>query len=195
MRPGALQKRVEMRAIPQIVVLVVNILLFSNISLASSSNEDVVFRDTERKFIFQYPKDWQKVPSTHERTRIKIVSDNGDGEQDCSVNVREDKNITSPKDFVKDTNFKAIENGLKKAYEDAKIIQSGSTFISSQEAIYYVANFTVKSVSVEIPFSAYVIQTSRNGYIYTIGCRSTSDEFLSRTKEFEKIFFGFLITQ
>lgn len=71
-----------------LAVVVVFIALAITNSYAITSKDFTVFRSKEDGFIFQYPKTWSKVPSTHGNTKIKIVSNNGNGEEDCSVHVQ-----------------------------------------------------------------------------------------------------------
>lgn len=171
-------------------------LLMPAISLAISSKDFIAYRDQEKKFIFQYPNTWAQVPSTHERTRIKIVNDNGNGRQDCAVNVQFDSNSRkqSPKEFLRSTpSVKEFEKGLRKTLPDAKLIKRGATFISNQDAIYNIVDFTIRSVGIEVPIRMYMVQTARDGNIYTISCRAGQQEFDEYASEFELIFSGFLI--
>lgn len=171
-------------------------LLLPAISHAVSSKDIIIYRDQQKKFIFQYPNTWSQVPSTHERTRIKIVSSNGNGGQDCAVNVqfeKKSKNL-SPKDFVRNAlRAKVIEKGLRKALPDARVIKGGTSYISNQEAIYNIVDYTIRSVRIEAPIRMYMIQTARDGYVYTLSCRSSQQEFDEYVSDFEQIFAGFLI--
>ncbi len=83
------------------VVLVLYVLLAVPalaISVAQSSitaADFEVYRDSAYGFTFWYPKTWLSVPSTHSSTRIKVVSDNGLGEEDCSCGVNYTEAITN----------------------------------------------------------------------------------------------------
>lgn len=187
-----------MKMILSLVLSLLLALLLPNISSAISSKDFITYRDQNNKFIFQYPNTWSQVPSTHERTRIKIVSENANGGQDCAVNVqfeKRSKNI-SPKEFVRSVpNVQEFEKGLRKALPDAKVIKRAATNLSNQEAIYNIVDFTIKSVGIEAPIRMYMVQTAKDGYIYTLSCRAGQEEFDERSAEFELIFAGFLIKQ
>jgi len=187
-----------MKIIQRMVLLLLLALLLPDITSAISSKDFITYRDQESKFISQYPNTWTQVPSTHERTRIKIVSENGNGGQDCAVNVQyeEKSKGISPKEFLRSApSVQEFENGLRKALPDAKVLKRAATNLSNQDAIYYIVDFTIKSVAIEAPIRMYMVQTAKNGNIYTLSCRAGQQEFDERIAEFELIFAGFLIGQ
>lgn len=180
----------------KIVIAILILFVYFSTSFAESNKDLQTYRDKEHGFILQYPTTWSQVPSTHERTRIKIVSENGNGAQDCMVNVQiehNSKNLTA-RDFVRSApTMQEHEQILRNTMPDAKVIKRGETHISNQDAIYYIVDFTFKSVGIEVPMRSLMVQTKKNEYLYSVGCRAEKHEFEKYMTDFQLIFVGFLI--
>lgn len=180
-----------------LAVVVAFIALTITNSYAITSKDFTVFRSKEDGFIFQYPKTWSKVPSTHGNTKIKIVSNNGNGEEDCSVHVQKYNPQfvnTSAKEFVRLVgNVEKYQAGIRKSMPDAVVVDSGTTNISNQDAFYAATTFTFKSVGVEIPFKMFSVATLKKGRVYTVTCRAAPDSFESQMPMFQLIFSGFVL--
>jgi hypothetical protein len=165
------------------------------LSLAASDKDIQIYRDKDYRFILQYPATWSQVPSTHQGTRIKIVSENGDGDQDCMVNVQKTKK-TSTKEFLRSApSAKEHERILRNVLPDVKVIKRGETYISNQGAIYYIIDSIFKSVGIEVPMRQFMIVTAKNEHLYTVTCRATQEEFEQYLPDFQIVFAGFLIWQ
>lgn len=172
------------------------LLLTTQYSYGVNSKDTIVFRDNESNFIFQYPSDWAQVPSTHTRTKIKVVSDHGNGTVDCAVNVQYDKKLVGvkPKEFIRTaSNVAKYQERLRKSLPDAKVVDSGKTYISNQEAFYTITEYTFRSVGIDLPVKMITVQTAKKGHVYTLSCRSESDEFDEIMPMFQIILSGFLI--
>lgn len=157
----------------------------------------VYFRSEEHKFIFGYPKSWAPVPSTHERTIIKVLKNNGAGPEDCSVNVQSlPRNPdATPEAFVKSAKESAAGyiGAMRKAYPDAQLIAKQQTNLSNQAAWMTIAKFTVKSIGVEMPMKVILVQTQKNDRVYSVGCRAPIQSFESTFPTFQSMMLGFLI--
>ena len=166
-------------------------------SYAITGKDFTVFRSKEDGFIFQYPKTWSKVPSTHGNTKIKIVSNNGNGEEDCSVNVQKYNPQfvnTSAKEFVRLVgNVEKYQAGIRKSLPDAVVVDSGTTNLGNQDAFFTKTTFTFKSVGDEIPFQMFSVATLKKGRVYTVTCRAAPDSFESHMPIFQLIFSGFVL--
>jgi len=172
-------------------------LVASNPTYALTSKDFTVFRSKEDGFIFQYPKTWSKVPATHSNTKIKIVSKNGNGGEDCSVNVQQYNQQfanTSTKEFVRLIgNVEKYQAGIRKSMPDAVVVDSGTTSISNQDAFYAATTFTFKSVGVEIPFKMFTVVTLKKGRVYTVACRAAPEDFDRNMPMFQLVFSGFVL--
>jgi hypothetical protein len=155
-----------------------------------------VYRDDKARFIFQYPNSWSRVPATHERTRIKIVSGNGAGGEDCGVNVQIDESLRkySTQQVVRQMlDAPAMQQAQRVNFPDAKILDSGFTTISHQDAVFYIIELTWRNVGVEIPMKMITVQTVRDERVFTLTCRGGKTEFERAMPIFGIIFSGFLI--
>ena len=184
-----------------IVTRILGILLALNFANAFGAQplhgKDVIaYRDDQMGFIFQYPKTWTPVPSTHKRTRIKIVSERGAGGEDCSVNVQVDDNLrklSSQEAIRQMPSANSYQQSLRTAIPDATVIETGKTYLSNQEAVFYVSTFTFRSVGMEVPIKMIHVQTIRNGKVYAVACRASSSDFARHMPAFQIILAGFLI--
>lgn len=155
-----------------------------------------IFRDVQSGFILQYPDSWAKVPSTHEKTRIKVVSAEGMGGEDCGVNVQIEEGIKAltPQESVRlFPDGLAYQQNMRSVIPDLKVESSGRTHISNQDAIFYLSSFTFRSVGLEVPMKMMQVMTARKGKIFTITCRAGATEFESKLPVFLTIYVGFLI--
>lgn len=161
-----------------------------------NSKNVVVHRDDEAGFILQYPHDWSPVPATHQRTRIKIVSERGAGGEDCIVNVHHDekfRHLSPPEALRQLSDPRAFQQGLRSAIPDATVVGSARTHLSHQEAVAFVVRFTFRSVGLEGQVKMIIVRTVRNGRLYTVGCRAGEEQFDHLMPTFQTIFAGFLI--
>lgn len=166
----------------------------NNTSSVASNGKQHVYRDRERGFVLHYPATWSQVSSTHANTRIKIVKENR--VQDCMVNVQTGKvprNLTADEFAKSAPTISEYEQLMKKVLPDMKIFKRERTFLSNQAAISYIYDSTFRSPGLEIPMRGIIIQTVKNGYIYSVSCRALRDEFEEHFTEFQLIFAGFLI--
>lgn len=169
----------------------------SGLSAFASANTSVlVHRDDEAGFILQYPGNWSSVPATHQRTRLKIVSERGAGSEDCVVNVQIDETLRGvplSESIRRMPDARTFQRALRSAIPDATVVESGKTYLSNQEAIFFVSVFTFRSAGLEIPVKMITIQTIRDRRVYTVGCRAREAEFDSLMPVFQIIFGGLLI--
>jgi len=183
--------------VTRILFILLSALPIHGVSAAPLNSKNVaVYRDEQARFVLSYPISWARVPSTHQRTRIKIVSEEGAGGEDCAVNVQELEGASnlSPAEAIRSLpNARSYEHTLRTALPDAKVVRSGKTYLSNQEAVFFVTTFTVRSVSLEVPMKSIVVQTARNGKLYTASCRSSPERFEELMPIFQVIFSGLLI--
>lgn len=163
-----------------------------------NSKNVAVYRDEATGFVLTYPDDWSQVPSTHQKTRIKIVSNRGNGLEDCSVNVQivEGANSLTPQESASQfLDGPTYQQMLRKSLPDLVVEKSGRTFISNQDAAYYQSRFTFRSVGIEVPMKMMQIQIASKGKIFTVSCRAGAAEFEKKLPKFQLVFAGFLIKQ
>jgi hypothetical protein len=82
---------------------------------------------------------------------------------------------------------------LRSVFSDGRLIESGSTNLSSQPAKFYVTEMTVKSFGVDVPYKQLQVQTARNGNVYTLTCRTAPERFEKMLPVFKLIMAGFVI--
>ena len=161
------------------------------------TNDFMVYQDDMNKFIFQYPKTWSSVSTTHKGTKIKVVNENGFGDCDCGVNVKYDESFKNipPTEFIASMSKEATEAVLRSINSDATVIESGKTYLSNQEAFYTITKYTFRSFGIEVPMKMLQIQTLKNGYIYTVACRTSQERYDEMFPFFQAIIAGFLIKE
>lgn len=160
------------------------------------TNDFAVYREDINKFIFQYPKTWSSVSTTHKGTKIKVVNENGLGDCDCGVNVQyipDAKNMKTKDAIAQISDPQVIQKSLRSAIPDATIIESGKTYLSNQEAFYTITKYTFRSFGIEVPMKMIQIQTVKDRYVYTVACRTSLDRFDEMFPVFQMIIAGFLI--
>lgn len=161
---------------------------------ASTPKKMTTYRNNEYKFVFQYPNGWGQSPATHAGTKIKIEHNNGQDGEDCMVNVQNAKTAQDrlpPKQFVNTISQHSYEQAMRKSLPDAKVITSGKSSISNQDAFYATLKFTYRSMGLEIPMKMMQVITTKNNNVYIIGCRAPSDTFDKNISTYKLVLSGF----
>ncbi len=173
------------------------IILFPTASYPSepdARNFDV-YRNAEYQFSFWYPKSWAPVPVTHGETRIKVVSNQGKGGDDCNVvAISRDmfKGLT-PEEYIKDMNSLDLEVMYREQYPDYKIIERGRSNLSNHDAHYMISIMTMRMFGISVPNKQLQVSTVDNGVQYIITCRTEPDRFDEMLSVFKIIMAGFVI--
>jgi hypothetical protein len=163
---------------------------------AEPSNNDMVhYRDETNGYAIWYPKNWSKVPASHAKTKLKIVSKGGAGADDFNVVVASDpsfKQITADK-LVSMILEKpeALRAQLRREYPDAKIIKSGKTQLDNQTAYYVIFDATFRSFELEVPMRFLQVSTVHGSRAYYLTSRTAPEEFDSMRPIFTVIMGGF----
>lgn len=161
---------------------------------ASTKKKLTTYRNIDYKFVFQYPNGWTQSPSTHAGTKIKIEHNSGQDGEDCMVNVQTAKTAQDrlpPKQFVGSISPTTYEQAMKKSLPDAKVIASGKSSISNQDAFYATLKFTYRIMGLEIPMKMIQVITTRNNNVYIVGCRAPVDIFDNNVYTYKLIMSGF----
>lgn len=155
-------------------------------------NNYQMYRDSRYLFSAWYPKTWANVPISHPQTRLKVRSENGFDDYSISVGSSEAfKNLT-PKEFVEMMNETDPLESLRPYLPDAVLLSKGKSYLSNQEAFFFVYKGTFKAVGVEIPVTIMQWQTIKYGNVYTLTCRAETERFETMLPAFHKILFGFV---
>jgi len=183
-----------------VCILLARLLLVPSVAQSSITAADFeVYRDDEYGFTFWYPKTWLSVPTTHSRTRIKVVSDNGLGEEDCICGVHFSEAIKdmSPKEFIasvsKPEAILALQRQMSEIFADYELLEHHTTKLSNQDASYTVSRATSESMGWSIPMQMLQVGTMRRGYVYTLTCRTAPEKFEEYKPFFELILWGFIL--
>ncbi len=138
-------------------------------------------RDETNGFAFWYPKSWSKAPTTYAKTKVKIVSDKGAGEDDFNVVVVSDpafKQITADKLVTMMLGRpEALAAQLRTAYPDAKIIKTGKTQLDNKAAHYVIFDGTFRALDVEVPMRFLQVFTIQGGRGYYLTSRTDPEKF------------------
>ena len=182
--------------LPILILPLAFAMAFAELASGLTNDDFVHHEDQEFRFSAWYPKTWKKVPSSHSQTRLKAVSDAGNGTDDFSVVVTYSEGLKriSPNDIDKmlPAPDEYIRN-LQVYSPDAKLVESGRTNLSSQPARFYITEVTARSFGVEVPFKQMQVQTFRNGYVFTVTCRTEPERFDTMLPVFRLIMAGFVI--
>lgn len=153
-------------------------------------------RDEDNFFSIWFPKSWAMVPTSHSETKLKIVSNDGAGVDDVNVVVMYSDELkkTTASQYAKTlTNADAYVERLKTYASDIALIEHGPTHLSSQPGYYYITTMTVRSFGFDIPNKQLQIHTLRDGYGYTITCRTEPERFDEMLPIFKLMLAGFVI--
>ena len=174
------------------------LLLFSANNYALTTNDFTTYRDKDFNFSFWYPKSWKPVTTSFNETKIKVVSQSGEGIDDCNVVAikRDMFRNYPPKDYLRDA-----ENGfpknLRSQFPDIQFIKSGVTSLSNREAYYTITEATVKSYNISRRTKFLTVVTldsnKNNGTQYIVTCRTTPERFDLMHPIFINIMSGFII--
>ncbi len=157
----------------------------------------IVFRDPENRFSLAYSEQWKPVASSHRETSVKLEFDHEEFWGDCGVVVTFEQSMvgTSPKAFVSNTNCRSeYSTMLEKRGLSVKVVESGRTQLANQDAVYFVSEFTHKSLSLETPIKQMQVSTVRQGFVFTLTFRCLPDQWDGLLPEFELLANGFRFT-
>jgi hypothetical protein len=155
-------------------------------------NDFLVYRDSRYLFSAHYPKTWTTVPISHPQTRFKVRSENGF--DDYSINIGSSdslKNMT-PKEFVEMMNETDPLESVRPYLPDVVLLKKGNSYLSNQEAFFFVYKGVFKSAGVELSVTIMQWQTIKYGNVYTLTCRAETERFETMLPVFQKILFGFV---
>ncbi len=173
-----------------------------DLSLPKSSHANftdygfVHHRDDENLFSVWFPKSWSMVPASHSETKLKIVSENGDGVDDLNIGVRPTPalKMTTPSEYAKSlANADAFVEKLQTRFADITLIEHGPTHVSSQPAYYYITGLTIRSFGLDFPTKQLQVFTLHNGLAYTITFRTAPERFEQLLPVYKIILGGFVL--
>lgn len=142
----------------------------------NNQNDFQVHRNEKFGFSIFYPKTWAIVPTTHKNTVFKVVSKNGAGSEDCSINIQSLNDGVEIKDDADyEQLVEVLANEIKEKF-NAIIIEKGITQISFQKACFILSQTPYKSPGVDCTVAQYMVQTYKGKYVYTIGFKSTNPD-------------------
>ncbi|OPY84691.1 MAG: PsbP [Smithella sp. PtaU1.Bin162] len=164
-----------------------------------SQKDSAVFKDAENGFTIKYPKSWVKQKPTQEKTKFKIISKNGKGNEECSVNVQYSPNLASrtPRDFIdslKEATKEQLQASVRKGIPNAVIINMGETTLNNQPAFFQHFSFTHDAVG-NNPYAAYGVMTINNGGAYTVMCICEQKSFDKNLRIFKQIISSFSLSK
>lgn len=182
--------------------LFILICLFFALCKINSAQDNLVYKDTKFPFSISYPKDWKEVEKSHPQVRLEVISQSGDGTANFNISVTEVKgseNVSSAnyvKLFLKD-NPELINAIAKKLLSDAKVISSGKTYLSNQEAFFVIFEGSYKTLDEITYVKLYQLQMLYEGRIYTLAFGALKEEFDTYFPTFKTIAssFGVLPTK
>ncbi len=159
----------------------------------------IYLRDETNGFAIWFPKDWAVVPTTHAKTKLKIVSKKGAGGDDFNIVV-----VSNPA-FKKSTADKlvpmmlekpeALAAQLRSAYPDAKIIKTGKTHLDSKTAYYVIFDGTFRSFDVEVPIRCLQVVTIHGDKCFYLTSRTEPERFDVMKPMFTLIMAGFKLLE
>ncbi len=155
------------------------ILVFALSTTAQIKNK--IYRDEKYPFSVRYPSDWVPVEALVASSRFKISSNEGAGLATFTVTVRtppELKNVTAAEFANEAIKRPDLINGVvQTALPGAKIISSGKTYLSNQEAIFIKYKGTYRTLDEKNDYTIYQIITVFEGISFTLSCGGVSATF------------------
>lgn len=164
----------------------------SNFAQTKLSSDDLIYKDEKFPFLISYPRNWKQVEKSHPQIRLEVISENGEGTANFNISVNEVKGSenVSPANFVKlflKDNPELINVMVKKLLPDGKVVSSGQTYLSNQEAFFVIYEGTYKTLDETSNFKGYVLEMLYEGKIYILAFGSLKEEFDKYLPTFKNI--------
>lgn len=177
------------------IASVITLVTLSGLSAEPTNNDMVHLRDGVNGFAIWYPKNWSKVPTTHDKTKLKIVSKEGAGGDDFNVVVASSpafKQITADQlvSMILERP-EALRTQIRRDFPDAKVIKIGRTQLDNKTAYYVVFDATFRSFELEVPMRFLQVSTVHGGRAYYLTSRTGPEEFDAMKPVFTVIMGGF----
>ena len=182
-------------AIARHLIVIPLILLILPITLAQTLKDSdfVYYHDERYPFSAWYPKTWSKVPITHPQTRLKVRNENEIDDYSINIISLEELKKLSPKEYIGMLSKNDYLNLLRTTFPDITLLESGQTFVSNQEALYFITKLTQRSVGIELPMAQMQILTAKDGNVYTLTLRTEPERLEEMLPVFRAILMGFVI--
>ena len=167
------------RAIASFVILLVSA------SHGIAISEIVTYSNAEYGVSFTYPSSWAREPNKAGPGIAKIVSQNGYGDEGCSLSVMRStslKGITM-QEYIKQFSSPTFLNEFRRnGYEDAIIHESGKTKVFNRDAYYMIMSYSIQTMGEKIPMKSLMVYTIKNDTQYTFACGT------AEPKNFPKVY-------
>ena len=158
-------------------VFAASILLVVNPSSLLAQPNLAVYKNAQHRFSFSYPSTWVESPTRTSSTIVKVVSNNGYGDESCNVvvhrvpalkHVPTSKAIrsTSPKDFVELYEAQGLRN--------VRVRSSGETHVVAREALFVELSYEIPMLDDTYPIRILLLVTTESDVVYTISCGTSN---------------------
>lgn len=152
----------------------------------------LVHRDNRYLFSAHYPKTWRTVPISNPQTCFKVRSENGFDDYSISVVSSDSFKSMTPREFVEMMNKTDPLESLRAYLPDAVLLRKGKSYLSNQDAFFFVYKGVFKSAGLEVPVTVMQWQTIKHGNLYTLTCRAETERFETMFPVFQTILYGFV---
>jgi hypothetical protein len=147
------------------------LIVYANDSIAVS--EIATYSNSEYGVSFSYPSSWIREPNKPGPGIAKIVSQNGYGDEGCSLSVMRSASLKSitMQEYIKQFSSPAFLNEFRRSgYEDAIIHESGKTKVFNRDAYYLIMSYSIQTMGERISMKSLMVYTIKNDTQYTFAC-------------------------
>ena len=154
------------------------------------------YTNDELHFSVSYPETWARL-TPKPNAIFRIASERGSAKANLNVQVtyRQEAEKLTSKEFVAYAleNVETLNDAFKKLSPDAKVVESGETFLSKRAAVFLISTATVRSSDVEKQYKFFQVAALSKGNFYYLTFTTSAVEFDKNLPVFKVIAQSFVI--
>jgi len=173
------------------LTLVLTLLVCIQVFGQQAETKYTVFQDEQFPYSIKYPDSWIKIAPSDPQVRFRILNNLGHGTAQIGITVayRKQNEQFAPGEYVSGIieRPQLIQAIISQSMGDAKILSSGKTFLSNQEAFFVRSEGVIKSLDQVSEIEQYQVIMLLEGNQYILHFADTKANFDKDFPEFESI--------
>ena len=152
---------------------VTTVALAAGFQSAVAQPEIATYKNPQYRFSFNYPSSWAETATRTSTGVVKITSDNGYGEESCSVVIDRSPRLKDvpTKKAIQSTTADSLARQLEKGgMKNVRVESSGLTNVVARDAFYTVMSYDIPMVGTVFPMKVLMVITTKSDLVYTFSC-------------------------
>ena len=179
------------------MLFAISMMLLFSVGLFAQVPKMTVYRDVKFPFSISYDaEEWEVVPSSYAEGRFRVGSKPLMGMTEFNILVRKPPVPLTEEGLIKmytDTKQDFLNGFVNSNIPGTKILDSGTTFISSRKAVYIKNSYIMKNLDEEIDLTTYQAMFVYEGHLYILNYRAPSELFNHLFSDFKDLTSGFIL--